>query len=170
MANKILDVLRELLPDQEDRPNRFTLAVGERVREAREEAGLSQKELAEKISRRTATISEIETGKSETTITTLIYLAGALGKPLTYFFPRVLRSQLKTEDLEAEELELLSQFREIYEDSLKKIAIDQVKALAQFDPAKSIINAVEIAQNEIETEQRIKSYIKSRGKKRKSDM
>jgi len=81
--NRIFD----LVADKQSAPNRFTIEMGNRVRAARKEARLNQEELAETVGRRQATISDIERGKKEMGLSTLVLIANALEKPVTYFFP-----------------------------------------------------------------------------------
>lgn len=68
-------------------PNEFTRELGKLIKSAREDAGLSQTELAEKLSRRQATISDFENGKIEIGILTLVQIAIVFGKPISYFIP-----------------------------------------------------------------------------------
>ena len=89
--NRIFD----LVADKQSAPNSFTIEMGKRVRAARKEAGLSQEELAEIVGRRQATISDIERGKKEMGLSTLILVATALEKPVTYFFPIELMNATK---------------------------------------------------------------------------
>lgn len=63
-------------------PDSFLLSLGARVREAREKQGWSQRKLAEEATTRQATINDIENGKREPSIGTLIQIAGALDLPL----------------------------------------------------------------------------------------
>jgi len=132
------NIIPNLFGDKDPTPNKLTISMGELIRDAREEAGLSQDELAKKIYRRQATLSAIELGKSETTISTLLYIAHALNKPISYFFPFWVSTNIKEEDLSPEELELLFQFRRIWDDDRSKIAINQIKALADLDEQKII--------------------------------
>jgi transcriptional regulator with XRE-family HTH domain len=82
----VLEKLLELFPEQEDpKPNKFTVYMGNAIKEAREEQGLSQEELAKKIYRRRATLSDIENGKSDVDAGTLWLLSAYLKKPLSYF-------------------------------------------------------------------------------------
>ena len=69
------------------RLNKFSIGVGKLTRAAREEAGLTQAEFANKTNRRTATISDIENGKSEIGVLTLSLFAITLNKPISFFFP-----------------------------------------------------------------------------------
>lgn len=129
----ILDILADYLSYKEPVPNKFTIAVGKLVREARLESGLSQADLAKLIHRRRATISDIETGISEVGITTLSLISVALDKPITYFLTINVRARLKPDDLEIEEKELLMLFHKISNPKLREIAIRQAKLLADFD-------------------------------------
>ena len=60
------------------------MTMGEKLRLARMEAGLTQRQLcAEEITRNM--LSQIENGTAQPSMKTLIYLAGQLGKPVSYF-------------------------------------------------------------------------------------
>lgn len=60
------------------------MELGQRLRQARTEAGLSQRQLCgEEITRNM--LSQIENGTARPSMDTLRYLAGRLGKPLSYF-------------------------------------------------------------------------------------
>lgn len=111
-------------------PNQFTVAMGKLVQGAREEAGISQAELARLIHCRQATISNIENGKSEVGSGTLALLAVILNKPLTYFYPKWVPEEITTRDINLDEQELLTYFRHIKDAQLQKIATSQVKVLA----------------------------------------
>ncbi len=69
------------------RPNRFTTGMGKLIKAAREEAGVSQRDLAERIYRRQAALSDMENGKMEPDASTLLLLSEYLKKPISYFFP-----------------------------------------------------------------------------------
>jgi transcriptional regulator with XRE-family HTH domain len=71
-------------------PNDFTIQMGQLIKKAREEKGISQTELAKNLNRRPATISDIENGKSEISVLTLVAFAIELNKTITYFFPESL--------------------------------------------------------------------------------
>ena len=79
----------------EDLPNSFSVYMGKRIREAREEKGWSQQELADMIYKRRASISEIENGKMYPDVVSLTLIAANLQKPLRYFiiaedtYPRI---------------------------------------------------------------------------------
>ena len=84
---KFLDRLRK---NQLTTPNEFTIEMGQLIKRAREDKGFNQAELAKELNRRQATISDIENGKSEIGILTLVQFAVILNKPISYFFPESL--------------------------------------------------------------------------------
>jgi len=112
-------------------PNKLTIGMGKLVREAREEAGLSQLELAKMVYRRRATISAIETGKSEATVSTLVLISAALEKPLTYFMPWFIYYHLEDEKFTPLEEEMLLDFQKIYGDDHKELALRLVKEIVK---------------------------------------
>lgn len=62
---------------------RLALEVGEKVRGAREDAGISQRELAARMSTSQAAVARLEAGGTSATLTTLQKAASALGLELT---------------------------------------------------------------------------------------
>jgi len=62
---------------------RLALDVGEQIRDAREEAGLSQRDLAKKMGTSQAAIARLEAGGVGATLTTLHRVAVALGRRVT---------------------------------------------------------------------------------------
>lgn len=58
---------------------RLALEFGEKVRDARETAGLSQRDLATRMSTSQAAVARLEAGAVASTLTTLQKVAGALG-------------------------------------------------------------------------------------------
>lgn len=63
---------------------RLALEVGERVRDAREAAGLTQRDLAGRMGTSQAAVARLEAGGTGATLTTLQKVASALG--LTVYF------------------------------------------------------------------------------------
>lgn len=112
-------------------PTDFTRAVGEAIRIAREQRGLTQRQLAQRIKRRQATISDFERGMMQPDATTLVVLAEELQKPVTYFFPPPWRQRVTRGDLTYEEQAVLLEFRRLQSDEYRKIAINQLAALAE---------------------------------------
>ena len=113
---------------QGDKPNKFTLGMGELIRKAREESGLTQRELASMIYRRQAALSEIENGLMEPGAETLLLLSAHLEKSISYFFPAKYRKLIEIGELSESEQELLIQSRKLSNGDLQKI-IAQVKAI-----------------------------------------
>lgn len=123
--------------DQEPVPNKFTLRMGEKIRSAREEAGLSQAELAKNIFRRRATVSDLENGKSEVGTITLSRISSVLEKPISYFFPEFAIRDINIGDISPLTKELLIHFDMLYDENLKLAVVQQVKALAEYKPIRS---------------------------------
>ena len=111
-----LDLISKLVSDNDPTPNSFTESMGELIKEARTQAGLSQKQLAEMINRKQTTISDIEKGKIEVNSSVLAFLSAALDKPITFFFPPFVYRELKQEKFTPLEHELILEFRKIWDD------------------------------------------------------
>lgn len=123
----ILTIMAEFTPKQ----------VGEQIRTARQQAGMSQTHLAEILSRRQAYISDMENGKAEPSATMLVQLAYALKKPVSFFFPPEYRNfeqgwTTKKEELSVEEQELITKLRSIRYFFEPKLALHLVNALADY--------------------------------------
>ena len=117
-------------------PNKFTLYMGERIREAREESAVSQTQLAEAIYKRRASISEMETGKMIPDVIDLSLIADKLQKPITYFFPPYAKVFSSSGELKEDEIELIQQFRRISDSDRKELALQQIRAIAEM-PTKT---------------------------------
>jgi transcriptional regulator with XRE-family HTH domain len=111
-------------------PTPFTEALGQRIREARQERKISQRRFAEHISRRQAAVSQMENGLMDSDATTLLKMAEVLEKPITYFFPPPWGQRVTRGDLTYDEQALLLEFRRLQTDEQRKVAINQVAALA----------------------------------------
>lgn len=129
----MLDWLDQVRGLKDRLPNKFSIAMGDLIRQARIEVNMSQAELAEKAYFRQAAISQIETGKRDVTASEIIYLSYALNKPITYFYSAYIIN-IKTEDdqLSILEQELLIQAKRLNPDDLKRL-IAQARALADLD-------------------------------------
>ena len=110
-------------------PNKFTLGMGNLIREARIEEGYSQSELAQLIHRRQASLSEMENGKMQPDAETLLFLAITLRKPISYFFPGHYGERIRLEKIDPLEQVLLLQAHRLSDDDLIR-TIAQVRALA----------------------------------------
>lgn len=84
----VYDLLTKLGQERGYMPNNLTIGMGELIRKARDEIGLSQADLAKKIYRRQASVSDMENGKMQPDAETLVYLSLVLLKPISYFFPK----------------------------------------------------------------------------------
>lgn len=73
---------------------------------------------------------------------TLSILAHVLDKPLGYFFSWYLYKEIKQESLTPLENELLLHFKDISDDTLRKLVIDQVKVVGGFDLKELVENSV----------------------------
>jgi len=113
-------------------PTPFTEAIGVRIREAREERGLTQRGLAQRIKRRQATISDFERGHMQPDATTLVVLAEELHKPIAYFFPPPWGQRVTRGDLTYQEQALLLEFRRLTDAEHQELAIALVSAIAEY--------------------------------------
>ncbi len=161
-----LDLISKLVSDKDPTPNKFTIAMGELIKVARNQAGLSQKELAELIYRKQTTVSDIENGKIEVNSGALALIAAALEKPITYFFPPFVYRELKQERFSPLEHELIMEFRKIWDEYLQRVAVDQVRVLGEFDPKKMIWELIELTAAAKEHEEKVKKYFENRGKRK----
>lgn len=127
-----LDSLLDSLSGKNPRPNKFTIGMGELIRTAREEAGLSQRELSEKIYRRQAALSDIENGKMEPDATTLLLLSYFLEKPINYFYPLGWKPITSDKDLSEQEHEIITLVKKLDEADVRKL-LAQIRALVNLD-------------------------------------
>ena len=158
MFEKLRDLFRE---QEEPKPNKFTLYMGDAIKQAREEAGMSQEELAEMIYRRRATLSDIETGKADVDAGTLWLLSAYLKKPLSYFYPDYARENMRPEEMGALEHELQMHFLEIKALELQKLAIQVVKVISKFE----VVDLMEELLPHLETLKNSKAKRKARSEK-----
>jgi len=110
-------------------PNKFTIKMGELIRKARLEAGISQSELAKFVYVSQAAISDMENGKREVSSTELLAMSVKLRKPIIYFFPESYVREEEQSKLSPLYQELVIQGKRLSNEDLKKI-ITQIKALA----------------------------------------
>jgi transcriptional regulator with XRE-family HTH domain len=158
----VLDALSNLLNGEEPKPNKFTIEMGKLIQKAREEAGLSQEELAKVLYVRRPTISEIENGKSEISAGRLALLAGNLNKPISYFYPKWILRKITKEQLTPEEEEAVIQLRNCWNADVQKIAIAQIKALANLDLTQMLLDNIDFAKSEYDAHRELENYFKNR--------
>jgi transcriptional regulator with XRE-family HTH domain len=88
--------------------------IGKRIQRAREEAGLSQEELASRLGCTQAALSNYELGKRRLYLANIEQIAKLLNKPLNYFlndsnFKANSQSQEPQDEIQAEIMRLLSE-------------------------------------------------------------
>ncbi|MDY6872820.1 MAG: helix-turn-helix transcriptional regulator [Chloroflexota bacterium] len=165
----VFDKIADLFKDYGTRPNKFTLHMGEQIRKARLEAGLSQEELAEKIYMRRPTLTDIENGKSEPNASSLGLITFFLKKPLSYFYPPQLYEEVVTQRMDDLSVEMQMYFEEIDGDELKELAIDLIKQFAEFDITELVVNSAELVAGRIEHDEEIQEVLKRHSKRGKKE-
>ena len=110
-------------------PNKFTIGMGKCIREARNEEGYSQAELAKLIHRRQASLSDMENGKMQPDAETLLYLSLALRKPVATFFPGQYGEFVRMNNLDPLLQELLQNAAHLSNEDLQRLIV-QTRALA----------------------------------------
>ena len=111
---------------------RIRALVGQRVREYRQRAGLTQRTLAERLGRQEVTISSIERGRNFPSEDTLVGLSEVLEVPLHAFFEV---ADLKSQDTKREEMigRVLAIIRTLPRRDLE-IALRQLEAFSPEEP------------------------------------
>ena len=103
------------------------LALGQRIRQAREQAGLSQTQVANTLNLDQSSISELERGRRRLFVSELLELARLFDRPVLYF----LNSETEQSD---RDLQLLQYFHRLPSSKAQQIAIDIIRLLAQITP------------------------------------
>lgn len=161
-----LEKLLEFLTPEEPLPNKFTIYMGEKIRDGRIEAGMSQQELAKLIYKRQAALSDYENGKTMVDADTLALLAHNLNKPIEYFYPPYSFTNLKPEDLSPMEKEIITNLRyHVPSDQFSKLIVGIIKAIGEFDVEGFVIEKAEYVKTKIEIEREMKSRQEKRKKK-----
>ena len=96
--------------------------LGERIRQAREHAGLSQEELAERVERDQRAISDYEMGKRKLAAVEIPKFARALNVSILYFF----EDHANMDDLD---YVMLTELQKLPTFESKQAAIDLVRVL-----------------------------------------
>ena len=99
------------------------LALGQRIRLAREKQGITQEDLAVSIGVDQRAVSELENGKRRLPITEIPILANVLKVPLLYFFGK----DISPDDLD---IALVEQFSRLPNNEAKQSVIEVVRAIA----------------------------------------
>ncbi len=128
-VNRHSEFLEKLRKNELMIPNEFTVEMGQSIKKAREEKGFNQSQLAEKLSRSQATISDIEKGKIDISILTLVLLAIELNKPISYFIPEMTFFASLNDIHNKYEEEALTIFRNLEYEGDSDLAIKFMKLL-----------------------------------------
>ena len=140
---------------EENKYNRF---IRQKIREARNEKGMSQEALAQAIHRSRIAVNNLETGRTEVNAVDLMGIAYILGKPIGYFFPVFTPTE---GDLSKKEHELIHFFRLIAgNEAMEDLVIQSAKNAAELATQAD----VRALKQEIEQE-RFKKVKKPQGKK-----
>lgn len=92
------------------------MSLGDRIREMREDQGLNQSELAERVGTSQSTISQLEKGKRNPSYRTLQSVADALGVSVSY-----LLGEEELEELSEEEEAFFREYRGLSEDARRQL-------------------------------------------------
>ncbi|MCB9459641.1 MAG: helix-turn-helix transcriptional regulator [Anaerolineaceae bacterium] len=112
--------------------------VGQQIRNAREDIGMSQQELADKLGTRQAYISDLEKGKTEPNVSTLIKLGHFLKKPVASFVPAHYRdiigvTVIDRADLSPEEEEMIRSMRAAYPILSRGLIMHLLRSIVDYD-------------------------------------
>jgi transcriptional regulator with XRE-family HTH domain len=99
-----------------------------RIKEAREDANMTQGELGKKIGRTQAYFSKLESGGLVPSIIETLGIAQFTQKPIQFFLPI---QDTDDESLSGKEWQLVAHFRQFDDDTVRDMAIGAVKALAK---------------------------------------
>lgn len=127
MKNKLFDLMYD---EERHLPNKFTITLGELIKNARMEIKMSQQELADNAYLKRSSLSRIEAGTRAVSTEDLLYLSDALDKPISYFFPKKYANEFEESSLSELENELLIQVRQMENKDLRRL-IAQARALAE---------------------------------------
>jgi transcriptional regulator with XRE-family HTH domain len=97
--------------------------IGQRIRQARENIGMSQRDFAEAVDKDQTVISLCESGKRKVTAMELSQFAQVLQVPVSYFY----EGEVQSEDLDQM---LLNEFRKLPSLEAKQFVLQMVRALS----------------------------------------
>jgi transcriptional regulator with XRE-family HTH domain len=118
------------------------LHVGQRLKNCRRQAKITQKEIAEKLNVTFQQIQKYENGKNKIGAGRLFEISNLLGVPITYFYQELPKECQKKWGLKEEEVlsdftidnatrELITNFNKIKDDAIKQEIIEIVKKKAE---------------------------------------
>lgn len=116
-----------------------TSTIGGRIKKRRNNLGLSQEELAEKLFTSKQMISVYENNKTELKVQVVKELAVALDTTSSYLIDGTVEMEY-----ESETAEMVSLFNSINKEEIRKIAIEQLRLLSKINVRKSNIPCCEI--------------------------
>lgn len=129
----------EVIPLPQARPRRRSAVdafVGQRLREARLLAGLSQSELGGRIGVTFQAVQKYESGENRLSASRLLAAARLLGKPVSFFFDELTAGEPAGDPtaLTAKEIRLLRYYRSIGRDDLRNWLLKMAKSLGEAGP------------------------------------
>jgi len=101
------------------------VAIGLRIKEARQLKGWSQEELSHSLNRNQRSVSHLENGKVNILLSDLYTVAEVLEQPISFF----LDVELDTDVLEDM---LISEFKKLPSTEAKQTALEQLRAFRRF--------------------------------------
>lgn len=110
------------------------MEIGSRVREARGQARLTQRDLAAQIGVTFQQVQKYETGRSRMAVSMLCRIAEALDVPASTLVGGLLGEPREAEALEPRERELVIAYRALPSDAQRKALIDLVRTLGKVGP------------------------------------
>ncbi len=101
--------------------------IGQRIRTAREEAGLSQEQLGRRLSppKSHAAVSDIERGKTRVTVSELSRIAVVLSRPLEFFLGATSTAVYRRGDTSVSDGRALRKAIDRFKEDARKAARDQ---------------------------------------------
>ena len=103
--------------------DKISAYIRKQLRIAREEAGLSQQDIANQLGKTRSNVSDIERGRLNINAHELAIIANYLNKPLNYFFPEDILSGISKHNYSSEDLEFAYKLSLIKNPDLKKSLI-----------------------------------------------
>lgn len=107
--------------------------VGQRLREARLLAGLSQSELGSRVGVTFQAVQKYESGENRLSASRLLAVAGLLGKPVSYFFDELSASGpgVDPTGLTVKEIKLLRYYRNIGRADMRDWLLKMARSLGE---------------------------------------
>jgi transcriptional regulator with XRE-family HTH domain len=126
----------EVIPLPHGRPRRRSAVdafVGQRLREARLLAGLSQTELGSSVGVTFQAVQKYESGENRLSASRLLAAAKLLGKPVSFFFDELTEGEPAGDPtaLTAKEIRLLRYYRSIGSDDMRNWLLKLAKNLGE---------------------------------------